>query len=183
MRLQLAGPRCVIQHASSMAEVDALTQVPRVVDEVRERRCRWCFGLFFVCRRCDRGQAYCGQKCRLEGYARARRNANRRDRCSVEGRADHAARQRGYRAARRAAACSVLDKGSVQASEEGKFAKVASCDRDSPVARRAHAVSAIVFVPCCAVCGARSLFHRPIAHVEQVLRGIGGRPPPRRRCP
>ena len=34
------------------------------------RSCRLCGRPFFLCRRCDRGHAYCGDRCRREGYAR-----------------------------------------------------------------------------------------------------------------
>ena len=40
------------------------------MESFREARCRLCWAVFHVCRRCDRGQAYCGETCR-----RAKRRA------------------------------------------------------------------------------------------------------------
>ena len=41
------------------------------MDSFREQRCRLCLVVFYVCRRCDHGQAYCGEVCR-----RVRRRAD-----------------------------------------------------------------------------------------------------------
>jgi hypothetical protein len=92
------------------------------VEEFRHRQCGWCRTLFAICRRCDRGQAYCGDACRTEGYRRCQRHANRRHQQSEEGRLDHCDRQRAYRARLRAR---VTDKGSVPASIEGMVPRAA----------------------------------------------------------
>lgn len=34
------------------------------MDSFREQRCRACLVVFYICRRCDRGQAFCGLNCR-----------------------------------------------------------------------------------------------------------------------
>ena len=52
--------------------------------------------VFFICRRCDRGQAYCSQECRRCARLLQRRHANRIYQQSLAARLDHADRQRAY---------------------------------------------------------------------------------------
>lgn len=92
-----------------------------------ERRCRWCSKLFHVCRRCNRGHAYCSAACRVSGYRERRRAANRRHRHSPEGREDHAARQRGYRADMKRRARSVLDNTLARTAQMTGFVVAALC--------------------------------------------------------
>ena len=73
-------------------------------------RAAGCGGLFFVCRSCYRGQAYCSQRCREKARRQQRRRANRKHQMSLEGRLDHRDRQAAYR--RRCAARLVTDQGS-----------------------------------------------------------------------
>lgn len=65
----------------------------------RQRVCHWpaCGTVFYLCRRCDRGQRYCSPHCRQKALHRQRRQANRRHQQTPEGRADHRDRQREYR--------------------------------------------------------------------------------------
>ena len=79
---------------------------------LRQRLCRYggCGRLFYICRSCDRGHAYCSVSCRLEGQRRWRSEVNRRYQQSREARRDHADRQREYR--RRRAEQFVTDPGS-----------------------------------------------------------------------
>jgi hypothetical protein len=56
-----------------------------------------CGGVFFLCRRCDRGQRYCSEACRNCCRQEQRRRANRKHQQSPEGRLDHLDRQRAYR--------------------------------------------------------------------------------------
>lgn len=65
------------------------------------RPCVWCGSVFFICRCCDRGHAYCGDECRRRGRARCLREARARHQRSPEGRADHRAAMRELRARRR----------------------------------------------------------------------------------
>ena len=51
--------------------------------------CRWCGLRFYVCRRCWRGQAYCGEECRRLGRGRVHREAQRRYRQTAKGKKAH----------------------------------------------------------------------------------------------
>jgi len=103
------------------------------------RACGWCRRPFFICRSCDRGHVYCGERCRREGYARHRQAARARHQRSPEGRLDHRDRQRAYRARRRSR---VTDQSSRPAGSSGKearspatssrLAKKESADGESP---------------------------------------------------
>ena len=64
-----------------------------------QRFCRAvdCGVVFWICRCCDRGQQYCGDRRRQKARRQQRREANRRHRQSREGRLDHRDRQRAYR--------------------------------------------------------------------------------------
>jgi hypothetical protein len=64
---------------------------------LRQRFCRACQAMFFLCRHCDRGQHYCSFRCRRQARLRQRSRANRRYQQSPEGRADHKDRQQRYR--------------------------------------------------------------------------------------
>ena len=77
----------------------------------RQRVCHWsaCGTIFYLCRRCDRGQRYCSPHCRQKALRLQRRQANRRHQQTPEGREDHRDRQRDYRQRQRAR---VTDKSS-----------------------------------------------------------------------
>ena len=66
---------------------------------LRQRICRGagCGAVFWICRHCDRGHRYCGERCRRKARRQQRRAANRRHQQSPEGRLDHRDRQRAYR--------------------------------------------------------------------------------------
>ena len=68
-------------------------------EPLRRRFCRGagCGVVFWICRHCDRGHQYCGERCRRKARRRQRRAANRRHQQSREGRLDHRDRQRAYR--------------------------------------------------------------------------------------
>jgi hypothetical protein len=51
--------------------------------------CRWCKAVFYVCRHCWRGQAYCSAACRLCARKTSHRKAQRRYRQSAKGRRAH----------------------------------------------------------------------------------------------
>ena len=70
---------------------------------LRRRICRGsgCGVVFWICRHCDRGHRYCGERCRQKKRRQQTRDANRRHQQSEEGRLDHRDRQRVYRAKRR----------------------------------------------------------------------------------
>jgi hypothetical protein len=64
---------------------------------LRLRVCLRCHVMFYICRRCDRGQRYCSPPCRVSALREQRRQANRRHQQTVAGRQDHRDRQRSYR--------------------------------------------------------------------------------------
>ena len=70
---------------------------------LRRRICRGsgCGVVFWICRHCDRGHRYCGERCRQKTQRQQGRDANRRHQQSPEGKLDHRDRQRVYRAKRR----------------------------------------------------------------------------------
>jgi len=51
--------------------------------------CRWCGGIFCICRCCWRGQAYCSTGCRRAGKLHAHREAQRRYRRTFKGKKAH----------------------------------------------------------------------------------------------
>jgi hypothetical protein len=59
-----------------------------------------CRQVFFLCRRCDRGDRYCSRPCANRARHAARQAASRRYQHSRRGRLHHAARQARYRAQR-----------------------------------------------------------------------------------
>ena len=56
---------------------------------LREVRCGWCNILFYICRSCWRGQAYCCDECRIAGRRKRHREAQRRYRQSLKGKKAH----------------------------------------------------------------------------------------------
>lgn len=70
-------------------------------DALRGRLCRWCGDIFYICRCCDRGHAYCDDDCRKHGYDRTRKAARDELAQSDEGKAANRDRQRKHREAQR----------------------------------------------------------------------------------
>ncbi len=70
---------------------------PRAKSVFRQRFCRACRVLFYVCSYCDRGQVYCSQSCRQPARGNQRRQANRRHQETLRGRLAHSRRQHAYR--------------------------------------------------------------------------------------
>ena len=70
-----------------------------------------------ICRRCDRGQMYCGRECALEERSGRQREARRRYQASERGRQMHADRSRQYRARRRR----VTDQGPILRWDQGRY--------------------------------------------------------------
>lgn len=60
--------------------------------------CLSCRAQVVICRRCDRGQSYCGANCALEARRCKQREARRRYQTSDRGRQMHVQRSRRYRA-------------------------------------------------------------------------------------
>lgn len=86
------------------------------MEPLRQAQCAGCTRIFFVCRRCERGQIYCSPECREQGRRRAHSRANARHQASEEGRLDHRDRQRAYVARRRA----MTDTGSKDLAKRSK---------------------------------------------------------------
>jgi hypothetical protein len=82
------------------------------MESFREQRCRTCRAIFYVCRRCDRGQAYCSDACGVVSRARQVRDAKQRYRQHELVLADERDRQRERR--RR-----VRDQGSEKVAPRG----------------------------------------------------------------
>ena len=76
-----------------------MTPTSMPLDSLRQRFCHapGCRTLFFVCKRCDRGQRYCSPKCRQESRRQQFREASCRYQQSERGRLAHLQRQRRYR--------------------------------------------------------------------------------------
>jgi len=106
--------------------------------------------LFWVCRPCFRGQAYCRDRCRRRQRARQRRRANRRHQDSPEGRLDHCDRQRAYRRRR----AGVTDQGSEPSLPSGILSAPAPLARWGTWTEEGrHAPATISGQPRCVVCG------------------------------
>lgn len=60
-------------------------------------RAAGCGVMFFVCRPCYRGQAYCSEKCRQQSRRQQRQKANRRYQQDPDVQRDHRDRMREYR--------------------------------------------------------------------------------------
>lgn len=63
----------------------------------RQRFCRACRALFFICSYCDRGQVYCSETCRQPARRAQLRQANRRHQQTPQARLAHSRRQHAYR--------------------------------------------------------------------------------------
>ena len=96
--------------------------------------CGRCRVQVLLCRRCDRGQIYCGPRCSVAARSGFQRAAGQRYQGSRDGRVLHAARSKRWR--QRAALCALLKvaaddfvthQGSVGASAD---APLAPCDPD-----------------------------------------------------
>jgi hypothetical protein len=77
--------------------------------------CGRCRRQVVICRRCDRGQVYCGPDCALEVRRRNQREARRRYQATDRGRRMHTDRSREYRARGR----SVTDQGPTPSGQPG----------------------------------------------------------------
>ena len=106
---------------------------------LRQRSCRKCHAVFWICSHCDRGQCYCSSFCRVRARRQQRRRANRRHQRSPEGRADHRDRQREYRHRHRQVSARVTDQGSASISSPRN---IASWESRSAITASSRAPSA-----------------------------------------
>jgi hypothetical protein len=153
-------------------------------DEVvlRQRSCRRCDAVFWICPHCDRGQRYCSAFCGVPARRQQRRRANRRHQQSPEGRADHRDRQREYRHRRRRIRARVPDQGSASISSPGNIPSWES--RSASTATSRVSVAAFAFTRalpvwrkesdeqrppllCCVRCGRRGRFVDPFPRIPR----------------
>jgi len=133
----------------------------------RQRVCHWsaCGTIFYLCRRCDRGQRYCSSHCRQKALRLQRRQANRRHQQTREGREDHRDRQRDYRQRLRAR---VTDKSSQapapSASLTERAAIAAWPASPAPNFRRVSGRPPQRGWVVCQICGRRGRWVDPFPH-------------------
>lgn len=72
------------------------------MERIEILECRWCDSYFFLCRRCYRGQVYCGQYCRDAARAAQCRQAQQNYMATEKGQERLAAAVAAYRARQRA---------------------------------------------------------------------------------
>jgi hypothetical protein len=101
--------------------------------------CGRCRQQVVICRRCDRGQTYCGPDCALEVRRRNQREARRRYQATVRGRRMHADRSRTHRARGRC----VTDQGPTP-SRQPETPRAAAMAAQRPVTIAARQV-----ITCC----------------------------------
>lgn len=134
------------------------------MESFREQRCRVCLVVFWICRWCDRGQAYCTQDCRDEGRARSVREAKRKYLLDEAVREGERQRLREYRARVRdqgskklAPSASVLAPArSAPVDGDARGEGEHDAESDGPVGGLRPAGGE---VPC-ALCGRRAVFVR-----------------------
>ena len=112
-----------------------------MADEVAFRQlfCRAvrCGVMFFICRPCYRGQAYCSDECRRKSREEQLRKANRRYQQDPEVREDHCERMREYR--RRVRESRVIDQSSIIECGSGSIgAPLVKTEPESPAAEELH---------------------------------------------
>ena len=150
---------------------------------LRQRLCRGsdCHAVFWICRRCDRGQRYCSPACQAKARRQQRRNANRRHQQSPEGRQDHRDRQQEYRR-RRSRFARVTDQASTSASApsnmpawDTRSARTATPVGSSAIAARRLALPVLWRCPenkrppflCCICCGRPGRFVDPFPTISR----------------
>jgi hypothetical protein len=104
--------------------------------------CNHCRQQVIICRRCDRGQVYCGPDCALEVRRRNQRDARRRYQATDRGRRMHADRSRKYRAH----GSRVTDQGPTL-SPQPETARAAAMKAQPPIMIAARRITA------CDLCG------------------------------
>jgi hypothetical protein len=110
--------------------------------------CARCSAQVVLCRRCERGQIYCGRACATAARRAAQKEAGQRYQTGRPGRFAHAARARRYRAS-----CKIVThQGSDAAGDSDLLAAEAVVSVSKIVAVKPTSTSASVN---CACCGAR----------------------------
>ena len=127
--------------------------------------------MFYLCRRCDRGQQYCSPRCREKSRRLQRREANRRHQRTPWGREDHRDRQREYRERQRAR---VTDQSSLHSSP---CANLIAPRRSEPVEATPELMRRPSPDPArptgwvvCQICGRRGRWVNPFPEVQHDSR-------------
>ena len=118
--LSMLNMWCALNEMSTTSSARAVSIRPTRLRErlgstpkaLRVRHCNRCEKLFFLCKKCDRGQRYCDAVCRTAGQQAMRRSAAARYRQTAEGKAGQRDRQRAFRERREANGVSVTHQGS-----------------------------------------------------------------------
>jgi hypothetical protein len=98
--------------------------------------------MFFVCRPCDRGHRYCRIECRSQARLEQRREANRRNQRTPEGRDNHRRLQADYRMRLRSSG--VTDQGSEGSKGSETLAPEGASGNESAPWRRFEKLVCIV---------------------------------------
>lgn len=120
---------------------------------LRQRLCRACTTLFWICRRCDHGQRYCSSACRLATRRAQLRAAERRHRRQFRGRLNHSRQQQRYRDKIKAGSKNVGHQGSIPVTISGIMPPWDSRPATPPPRL------------CCLVCGIRGAFTDPFPYI------------------
>jgi hypothetical protein len=134
---------------------------------LRQRACRGCHSVFFICPSCDRGHRYCSLSCREQVRRQQCRSANDRHQRSLEGRLDHRDRQRKYRERRHALLSPVTDQASFSitspASSECRSGKAA----ENPLSPQFQPGRQVSVWLRCRICGCRGRFIDPFPRIPR----------------
>jgi len=106
---------------------------------------------FFICVPCDHGQCYCSGECSHQARLQKCREYNRKHQQSLDGRRDHADRQRAHR--QRQANKKVTDQGSIRTGDSGN---VGVGERIGVLSTMIHSIQAKlsgVSIAKCHICG------------------------------
>ena len=139
-------------------------------EPLRQRFCREtdCGAVFWICRHCDRGHRYCGERCRRKARRQQLRTANRRHQQSREGRLDHRDRQRAYRERRRRVtdhtSADTFDSDSIVAAETFR-----SENGQESVSGEARYAESAEFEPACIICGRTFGFFVPSSDLHFLM--------------
>ena len=117
-------------------------------EPLRQRFCRGagCGAVFWICRHCDRGHQYCGERCRRKARRQQRLAANRRHQQSREGRLDH--RDRRHRRVTDHTSPATYDSGSIGVAELSR-----SENGPESFCGEARYADYPEFEPVCIICG------------------------------
>jgi len=109
----------------------------------RQRFCRACRALFFICSYCDRGQVYCSETCRQPARRAQLRQANRRHQQTLRARLAHSRRQHAYRL-RRARARHQCQRGFTAERENKVTDHSSQTPLRVPPSRRRHSLYRLI---------------------------------------